>query len=285
MPVSRLSLLRSAACSAFILLGAQSLARAADYPTAPVASAPFGKQEDWYLTIGGAARAVPEYPGSSDYTFSPKLILGLSKASSLNSFRSVDDNPSIALYDTGRFRIGAVGKLDWGRDEDDSSRLNGLGNVDTSFEAGAFTEWYPMDWLRLRGELRYGMGGFSGLMGDLAADVIIPYQSWRLAVGPRMSFAGSGYMEAYYGVTPLQSLSSRLVGAALPVYQAGGGIESYGATAQLTKNFGNGFEAGVFGTYTRLVGDAADSPITQDANQFIAGVSLSYTFNIGKSWW
>lgn len=285
MPVSRLSLLRSAACSAVVLLGAQSLARAADYPTAPVAAAPFGKQEDWYLTIGGAARAVPEYPGSSDYTFSPKLILGLSKASSLNSFRSVDDNPSIALYDTGRFRIGAVGKLDWGRDEDDSSRLNGLGNVDTSFEAGAFTEWYPMDWLRLRGELRYGMGGFSGLMGDLAADVIIPYQSWRLAVGPRLSFAGSGYMEAYYGVTPMQSLSSRLVGASLPVYQAGGGIDSYGATAQLTKNFGNGYEAGVFGTYTRLVGDAADSPITQDANQFIAGVSLSYTFNIGKSWW
>ncbi|WP_029005203.1 MipA/OmpV family protein [Azorhizobium doebereinerae] len=274
----------STALVALVLLGAQG-AQAADYPTKPVAPAMAGTQEDWYLTIGGSARAVPEYPGSDDYGFSPKLIFGISKASSLYAFRSVDDNPSIALFDTGRFRIGAVGKLDWGRDEDDNAKLNGLGNVDTSIEVGGFAEWYPVDWLRLRGELRYGFGGFEGIMGDLAADVIIPYQSWRLAVGPRVSFAGSGYMQAYYGVTPFQAVSANFVGNPLPVYQAGGGLNAWGATAQLTKNFGNGFEAGVYGSYYRLVGDAADSPLTQSANQFIGGVSLSYTFNMGKSWW
>lgn len=281
--VSR-SVLSSAALAALLSLGALQ-AHATDYPTAPPMPAPPGTQEDWYLTIGGSIRAVPEYPGSDDYTASPKLIFNISKASSLNAFRSVDDNPSIAFFDTGRFRIGAVGKLDLGRDQDDNAKLRGLGDVGTSVELGGFAEWYAFDWLRLRGELRYGFGGYEGLMGDLAADFIIPYQSWRFAVGPRLSFASSGYMQAYYGVTPLQAVSARFVGNPLPVYSAGGGLDAWGATAQLTKNFGNGFEAGVYGSYYRLVGDASDSPLTQSSNQFIAGVSLSYTFNMGKSWW
>ncbi|MGU3493160.1 MipA/OmpV family protein [Xanthobacteraceae bacterium A53D] len=274
----------SAALAAALLFGSQTAGAADFYKTSPQ-PAMTGAQEDWYLTIGASARMAPEYPGADDYGFRPGFIFRISKASSLNSFRSVDDNPSIALYDTGRFRIGAVGRLDWGRDQDDSDRLRGMGDVDFSVEAGGFAEWYAMDWLRLRGELRYGFGGYSGLMGDLAADVIVPYESWRFAFGPRMKIAGSGYTQAYFGVTPLQAFSANYLFNPLPVYNAGGGVLSYGVTAQLTKNFNNGFEAGVFGTYNRLVGDAADSPLTQSENQFLAGVSLSYTFNMGKAWW
>jgi outer membrane scaffolding protein for murein synthesis (MipA/OmpV family) len=32
------------------------------------------------------------------------------------------------------------------------------------------------------------------------------------------------------------------------------------------------------GSYTRLVGDAADSPYTKDENQFTAGAGLVYQF-------
>ncbi|GGF83450.1 hypothetical protein GCM10007301_49400 [Azorhizobium oxalatiphilum] len=275
----------SVALVAFLGLGAQG-ALAADFAyKASPQPAMTGTTEDWYLTIGASAKVVPDYPGSDDYGFAPGFIFRISKASGLNVFRSVDDNPSIALFDTGRFRIGAVGRLDWGRDEDDSDRLRGLGDVDMSVELGGFAEWYAMDWLRLRGELRYGFGGFSGLMGDLAADVIVPYESWRFAVGPRLKFASSGYMQEYFGVTPWQSFSATYLLNPLPIYNAGGGVQSWGATAQLTKNFGNGYEAGVFASYNRLVGDAADSPLTDSANQFTAGMSLSYTFNMGKAWW
>ncbi|MFG1463599.1 MipA/OmpV family protein [Xanthobacter sp. DSM 24535] len=262
------------------------LANAADVaPTASTSGSVKPATEDWYVTIGASGILVPQYPGGDTYRVRPGVIFSLSKASDLNSFHSVDDNPSVALFDTGTFRIGAAGRIDWGRDEDDADRLTGLGNVDPSLEVGGFTEWYPVTWLRLRGELRYGFGGYEGWVGDLGADVIVPYQTWHFAIGPRLAFASSAYQQAYFGVTPFQALSANFLGNPLPVYEASSGLYSWGITAQLTKEFGRGFTGGLFGTYGRLVGDAADSPLVENANQFTAGISLSYTFNVGKSWW
>jgi MipA family protein len=272
-------------CATGLFIAASGPAAAADVAPGLSAPAPAQPKEDWYLTIGGSGNIVPQYPGSETYEFRPGFIFSVQKASELNSFHSVDDNPSVALFDTGKFRIGAVGRIDWGRDEDSSDHLNGIGNLDPSLEVGGFTEWYPVDWLRLRGELRYGFGGYEGWVGDLGADVIVPYETWRFAIGPRLAFGSSAFQNAYFGVTPFQALSANFLGNPLTVYQAGSGLYSWGATAQLTKDFGKGFTAGVFGTYGRLIGDAADSPLTQSANQFTAGVSLAYTFNIGKAWW
>ncbi|MEP9366902.1 MipA/OmpV family protein [Xanthobacter sp. VNH20] len=273
-------------CATGLSFAAPGSAAAADVaPVTTIFDAASQPKEDWYVTIGGSGNIVPQYPGSETYELRPGFIFSLEKASELNTFHSIDDNPSIAFLDTGRFRIGAVGRIDWGRDEDNSDRLTGLGNLDPSLEVGGYSEWYPVDWLRLRGELRYGFGGYEGWVGDLGADVIIPYESWRFAIGPRLAFGSSAYQNAYFGVTPFQSLSANFLGNPTPVYQASSGLYSWGATAQLTKNFGKGFTAGVFGTYGRLVGDAADSPLTQSSNQFMAGVSLAYTFNIGKTWW
>ena len=69
------------------------------------------------------------------------------------------------------------------------------------------------------------------------------------------------------------------------VFNASGGFDSAGVLAQVTYKFGNGITAGAFGSYNRLLGDAASSPLTDDKNQWTAGLSLSYTFNIGKAWW
>lgn len=282
----RLRKLRVALLAAVFSAGGLTLARAADLfsppPPQPVAPA---ANEDWYLTIGASGQVEPTYPGADGYSIRPGLIFSIRKASQLNVFRSVDDNPSFAIYDTGVFRFGAVGRLDWGRNADDDWRLTGTGDIDIAVEGGAFAEWYPVDWLRTRAELRYGVGGFEGVRGLLGADVIIPYGQWRFAVGPRLTYGGSGYMESYFGVTAQQSLTANLLGNPLPVYNASAGFDLVGATAQLTYNFHNGFEAGVFGTYGKLLGSAASSPLTTDSNQFMAGVSLSYTFNIGKAWW
>lgn len=272
------------ACSAFLALGAAGGARAADM-TYGKSAAPPPPVEEWYMTIGASGVLEPDYPGSNGYTVRPNLIFSIDKASDLNEFRSVDDNPSIAFLDTGTFRLGAVGKLDWGRDENDSDKLRGLGDVGIGVEGGAFAEWYALNWLRLRAELRYGAGSFTGIAGDFAADAIYTMDRWRFAVGPRLSYAGSGYMETYFGITPLQSITATLLANPLPVYKASGGFDEVGVTGQLTYNFRNGFEAGLYGGYAYLLGDAGSSPLTTDRNQFRTGISLSYTFSIGKAWW
>lgn len=277
--------LRLALLATVFAAGGFVSAQAADlFSPPPVEPVKPSAQEDWYLTLGASGQVEPTYPGADNYEFRPGLVFSIRKASQLNVFRSVDDNPSVALFDTGTFRIGAVGRLDWGRNADDAFVLTGLGDVDMSVEAGAFAEWYVTDWFRTRAELRYGFGGFEGIRGMLGADVILPYGQWRVAVGPRLTYGGSGYMETYFGVSAQQAVVANLLGNPLPVYTAGAGFDLVGATAQVTYNFRNGFEAGVFGTYGRLIGDAASSPLTSDENQFMAGLSLSYTFNIGKAW-
>jgi outer membrane protein len=53
-----------------------------------------------------------------------------------------------------------------------------------------------------------------------------------------------------------------------------------GVTQQISRSFGVYGYAG----YERLMGDAADSPIVQSfgsENQFLAGLALFFSFNIG----
>lgn len=240
---------------------------------------------NWYLTLGLGVRFENSYPGGDQYRAVPFPVINLAKGKELYDFQSVDDSSSITFFDIHGFSAGPAWSLNLGRDEDVAGNLAGLGDVKPTFELGGFVQWFPVSWFRLRGEMLYGMGGFDGWVGNAGADFIAANGPWRFAIGPRVNFAGNGYMEAFYGVTPFQSTVATYFANPLPTYQASSGIETWGVTAQVTRYMGNGFTLGAYGSYNRVVGDAADSPLTQNANQFEAGMSLSYAFNLGKSWW
>lgn len=272
------------AAGAFFLPGVAGAADMGNTATPPQTPPP---SREWTVTLGGYVMAQPEFAGSEDYEAAFRPIISISRADRLSRFRSFNDNASIALYDTGVFEVGIVGKIDWKRDASDSDALRGLNDVDYAFEAGGYAQWFVMDWLRLRGELRYGFGGFDGVVADLTADAVYFSDFWggmTFSAGPRMTLASSGYVDAYFGITPEESANAIALGNYLTPYDADGGIYSVGVGGQITKNFGNGFNASVFAEYKYLTGDAADSPLVVqngDRNQFQAGVSLSYTFFLG----
>lgn len=273
-----------------LLLGALALpgsASAADIPLgAPATSAQVVNSREWTLTLGGYAMATPEFYGSDDYEFGFRPIFSISRADRLSRFTSFYDNASIALWDTGVFEAGITGKLNWKRDSSDNSALYGLNDVDYAVEVGGYAQFYPVDWLRVRGELRYGFGGFEGFVADIAADAIYRSDLWggmTFSAGPRITFAGDGFVDAYYGITSTEAASMDNVNN-YPVYDPSGGVYSVGLGGQIFKDFGNGFRGSVFGEWRYLTGDAADSPIVVqngDRNQFQTGVSLSYTFFLG----
>ncbi|MBS9475686.1 MipA/OmpV family protein [Ancylobacter radicis] len=270
-------------------LGLSTLAAAADMTmSAPtVAPAPASIDREWTLTLGGYAMVQPDYPGSDDYEFGFKPIISISRADKLSRWRSFNDNASIALYDTGVIEAGITGKIDWKRDTDDSDDLRGLNDVDYAYEVGGYAQWYPVDWLRLRADLRYGFGGFEGAVADFAVDAIYFTEFWggmAISAGPRMTLASSGYIDAYYGITPEESAAAMALGNNLSAYEAGGGIYSVGVGGQILKRFTPNILGSVFAEYKYLLDDAADSPLVVqngDRNQFQAGVSLSYTFFLG----
>lgn len=242
-------------------------------------------ENSWYLSVGVGVLVQPKFSGSDQYTGVPFPVFSLAKGGELYDFNSVDDSSSITLLDFNGFSGGAAWGFNLGRNEDSGEQLAGLGEVSPSFEAGGFLQWFPVSWFRLRGEFLYGMGGFNGWVGNAGADFIAANGPWRFALGPRVNFAGSDYMETFFGITPTQSAIAGFFGNPLPAYQPNSGVESWGVTAQVTKYLGKGFTWGMYGNYSRLVGDAADSPLTQSANQFEAGMSISYAINLGKSWW
>ena len=91
-----------------------------------------------------------------------------------------------------------------------------------------------------------------------------------------MTWADNNFHDAYFSVTPATSLAT-----GLPVYDAGSGIESYGASASAVFQFTHRWGVSMYGKYDRLTGDAANSPIVRtygSRDQFSAGAGLSYTF-------
>lgn len=266
-----------------------SAVRAADpaYETDPTYAKAEATNREWTLTLGGYVMGQPTWSGSDEYEFGFKPIISVTRADRLSRFSSFNDNPSIALWDTGVFEAGVVGKFDWSRDSSSARALWGLNDVDYAFEVGGYAQWFPADWLRLRGELRYGFGGFDGVVADVALDAIhFSPELWgaTFSAGPRMTLASSGYIDAYYGITPYESLNATALGNPLAPYQAGGGIYSVGFGGQVLKRFTENITGSVFAEYKYLMDAAADSPLVVqngDRNQFQAGVSLSYTFFLG----
>lgn len=233
---------------------------------------------DWYLTVGAAGFGAPSYEGAKDFLFRGSPIVSLGKAGPEARFSSRNDNISFSLYDDGRVRAGAVGKLIFERDEDTDDDLAGLDPVRFGGELGGFAEVYPTDWLRLRGEVRHGIRSHNGVVADFTADAFYDVTpTVRVSGGPRVSFASSGYFDSYYGVDADESVKS-----GLSTYAPGGGAKSAGVGGAITWKTTDKITTSVFGEYARLLGPAADSSLVRERgarDQLLLGVSATYRFD------
>ena len=95
-----------------------------------------------------------------------------------------------------------------------------------------------------------------------------------------MEWAGGGYADYYYSISPADALAS-----GLPVYDGDGGLKHWRvgllANQSLTGDLTGGLSLFGTGGYTRLTGDFKDSPIVSlrgDADQWFAAAGLAYTF-------
>lgn len=238
---------------------------------------------DWVITLGAEARVIPRYEGSDSLKFWPFPVFRVRRAGTPEQFRSPRDGASIAILDAGPIKFGPTVKVRLGRKASDDSDLTGLGDVDWAFEAGAFAEYWPAQWLRTRAEVRQGFGGHHGVVSDLMADVVVPVNpQLTFSAGPRLTLASGAATSPYFSVTPGQAVAS-----GLPVYDARGGMHSYGAGAQVAYAWTPRWASTVFVEYERLAGDAANSPLVSlrgSRNQVQVGTGLTYSFNMPGLW-
>src|SRR5207249_11624762 len=126
--------------------------------------------------------------------------ISIRRGGSTAQFRGPRDSAGIALIDFGDFRVGPAAKFVAARKSADHSELNGLGDVKAAFELGGFVEYYAVDCLRLRSELRHGIGGHHGAVADVSADFIVPLiDRLTISAGPRFTWKSAKAVAPYFG--------------------------------------------------------------------------------------
>ncbi|MDO9226864.1 MAG: MipA/OmpV family protein [Pseudomonadota bacterium] len=164
-----------------------------------------------------------------------------------------------------------------GRDEDDNAALTGLGDIDYSLDAGGFIRFRKDGW-QARADVRKDVSnGDGGATVNLSVGYGMPVtQNLRLRANLDTAWASTAYMNTFYGIDATQSANSGIA-----QYAAGSGFKQVGAS--LSADYAISREWGGFASlrYTRLIGDAADSPIVAaggSKDQVATTVGIKYRF-------
>ena len=236
-----------------------------------------------YFTIGSYGVFVPKFEGSRGHEISPWPIFSWHNQNDRQWLDLPRDGLEYTLYETDNFRFGAAGMFRWQRDSNTllprgfAKIGQGNSSIDLSLEAGAFVEYWPMQWLRTRLEARETIYGARGLVGYLSSDAVWrPTSAWTFSAGPRISIADREFMEDYYSVNASQAVNS-----GLPVFRAQAGLRSFGAGTFAKYKIDQAWTTKAFFEYEHLIGDAGDSPLITtrgSREQYMIGLGLSYTF-------
>lgn len=263
--------------------------------SAPAEQADVASEGDSRLTLGAGMAYYPDYEGSSQNRWSPVpaangTVAGMSFTVLANrASLDVIPNPSGPGWD---FQVGPVAVLNMNRSNADAIsdvRVRRLGEIDTSVEVGAYvgigrTGLITSDYDKLSLTVSYR----KGISGDNRSGVWNPTLTYTTPLSTRAlvsiytsaEIAEDRYARLYFGVTPAQSVAS-----GLPAFRPQGGQKdiTFGGffTYALSGNLTKGLSLVAGGTYKKLVGDFADSPLVRiagDRNQWTGAAGLALTF-------
>ena len=227
--------------------------------------------KEWDITLGAAVASRPSFEGSDR-----SIVRAL-------PFVAVRWRDTISLGEGGlsvtghlkNFRFGGGLTVDGGRKdhstggifESGDDRLKGLGTIKASpgFRVFASTRLSLFNFeVSAVKSLNHGMTGTLGLSSALPLG-----KKLFLMPHVRATWADDKTMQTYFGVTPAQAAAS-----AFPRFNAGSGFKDVRAGAnliyQVNKHWFIGTDVGV----TRLLGDAALSPISiRDTNVTVMGMA------------
>ncbi len=229
--------------------------------------------------IGGGIGVAPDYEGSDDYELVPLPageayfdngmyieLMGFNLRANLILERWVS-----------WLKAGPVYNYRPERDDVDNSQVDDLNDVSDANELGVFVKfeynnWFAnIDYLMDMGDAHDGeiaelSGGYNWLFSD----------AWTFNFGVFTTWADSDYHEAYFGVTPAESVRT-----GLDTYDPDDGIKDVGVNLGANWKFAQNWNLRGLLQIKQLVGDADDdSPVVDegDETQFFTGLMVLYSF-------
>ena len=243
------------------------------------------------FTIAAGIATAPDYEGSDDQHLIPAAAIrgrvgGMdfwSEATWL--YLDLIGRPDSGMdFDFGPIvgaRMYRTGKV-----HDDF--VDALPELDAAIEIGAFggLSWHgltnPYDTLSLRVDVLHDVGGAhkSTLISPSVSFGTPVSLHTYLSASATAEWAGGGYADYYFSIDGPDALAS-----GLPVYDADGGLKSWHLSLtglqMVTGDLTGGIGVFAFGSYKRITGDFADSPVVDirgDADQLLGAIGLSYTW-------
>ena len=262
-----------------------ALAQQAELPSqieAPVEAEVPNAKPGLQISLGLGAAYLPDYEGSNDYKATPLWSLRVGNLYDPETYVSlVGTTLRSNLIPSEHWRLGFTAHFikDYDNVEDDKVK-----NISTTEKA-----------LMLGGTVGYDF--ITGLKQDAALELdalgdalhgngytLTPRFRFRTPVSDSLVFettasgtyASGDYMENFFGVTPGDVRHS-----GLRPYDANSGFKDVAFTASLTYGLGEHWSLTGLGSFERLLGDAADSPIVNhrgSEDQGIGALLLGYRF-------
>ncbi|MCH6258546.1 MipA/OmpV family protein [Puniceicoccaceae bacterium K14] len=249
--------------------------------SACMAATGFAQEEegDWKVIIGAGVFIEPITPGLSETEADPLPYINIQYKNRFFIGKHGIGGYVYKMPDEGHdegFGVGlAVGMADGRKEDDYSSFLKGMGDIDEGLEANLFFSgevgFAEYEWSFSKG---LDSKGHDGLHSELSISVGAPVmKNLFLEVGPFIHWSDSNYMQSFYGVTDVQASLSQF-----DEYTPGSGIDRVGlemiGRTRLTDRW---LLMGMV-EYNSLLGDAKDSPLSEDNSYVSFGLAIGYEF-------
>lgn len=213
----------------------------------------------------------PAYAGSDERRERALPLLDFQWANGW--FAGVSNGVGINFSSNPQLGYGVRVTADFGRKERRSTALLGMGDIDPKAEGGAFFNVELSEDWQATTSLRYGAGnGGRGLVADAGVvygTALAP--QWRVGASAGLSAVNADYMQTYFGVD-----SNQAVRSGYTVYMPRSGLRDARVGASLTYVLDQRSALTVAADFNRLLGDAADSPLTRRRD--VASAVLVYTY-------
>ncbi|MCH8618390.1 MipA/OmpV family protein [Undibacterium sp. TS12] len=229
--------------------------------------------KDVNFSLGAAALSLPKYTGSDERRLAAYPVFDTQWKN--GAFFSAINGLGYNFSKNASIQYGLRMTLEAARDESRSSKLRGLGDVNTAVEPGAFLNYNLNQNFSLASSIRYGSGvdhnGVQVSFGALASTVLSPQHRLSASIGA--NWVNSSYMQSYFGVNATQSAASGYA-----QYTPSSGISDIKLGASWSWNIDSNWSLTTGASVSRLSGDAGRSPFVFQRNPVTIFSAATYRF-------
>jgi outer membrane protein len=275
-------LITAAALIGALLSSSHALAQAVSTGDAIADPVDAGPGAGVNFTLGAGAGMAPDYEGSDDYEFVPLWNLRAGNLYHPNTFVQVL-GPRLRsnFLPSDHWRLGLSGQFIRERDDVDNNQVDDLEKVDPSVMLGAMGGYDffadPREHLMLEVDVRQDVANDNGFLASVRGLYGRPFaDGWRFDAVVGSTWASDDYMSSYFGIDGADAARS-----GLDQFSADEGFKDVSVAGALSYRFFERWSVTALVSYTRLLDDAADSPVVDDVgneNQFFTGALVNYTF-------